>query len=184
MNIFKAALAALCLSASSAAAVPIGWSFGVSSGGGNVSGSFVYDADTSMFSDIDILATPTGESAVSVNNFFPSPLPSIPVFWSAPTPAVGEIWVEFDLNEPLTNAGGTVLATISAVRCTTITFPSIITGCGGGTGVGGNNALLTSFVPPAAVPVPPAGVLLLSGIAAMGCGAARRRKSTGAQASA
>ncbi len=183
MNIIKTTLAALCLSATSAAAIPVGWSFNTVSVGGTIGGSFVYDADTSMFSNFNITSTIAGGSPVAVNNLYAFFSPILPILWSTPTPTVGGIWVSIDVRSPLTNAGGTASAIVSGITCNRIGTNT--QGCNGGRGIGGAGlTTLTSFVPPAAVPLPATGALLLSGFAALGWGAARRRKSPGALATA
>ena len=176
MNIIKTTLAALCLSATSAAAIPVGWSFNVANIGGAVSGSFVYDADTSMFSNFDIISTPAGGSPVAVNNLHGFVSPLSPILWSTPTPTVGGIWVNLDIRSTLTNAGGTASAFVSARICNRI--GNSPTGCAGDKGVGGGLTTLTSFVPPAIVPLPATGALLLSGFALLGWGVRRKRMST------
>lgn len=70
MKSIKIALAALCLSATSAAAIPVGWSFSTSSSTGSLSGSFIYDADTGVYSNVAMTATPAGGTGVVVSNYF------------------------------------------------------------------------------------------------------------------
>ena len=184
MNIIKTTLAALCLSATSAAAIPVGWSFSLSDTAGSLSGSFIYDADTDVYSNIAMTATPAGGTGVLVSNYFAqTAAPDTAVFWSTPTPTVGGtvVFLSAPAAGHFTNAGGTATRNISANICNSL---GGFSGCLGTTGITIGSATFKSFVPPAAVPLPATGALLLSGFAALGWGAARRRKSPGALATA
>lgn len=182
MNILKATLAALCLSATSAAAIPVGWSFNHANTSGAINGSFIYDADTNVFSNVGMTVTPAGGSGIAVNNYYPQSVdPTTAIFWSTPTPTIGGVTVSLNTGTTFTNAGGSVSSVISAHFCTSL---------GGFSGCLNSNVItlgavsFTSFTPPAAVPLPAAGWLLLSGFAALGWGASRRRKFKGALATA
>ena len=147
MKLIKAALAALCLSATSATAVPLGWSFDLTDTFGTIDGSFIYDADTDSYSDFDITFTASGGSPITINNLYNFFAPFDLILWSTPSPSVGGTWMNLDIDNPLTNAGGTIGADLSLWLCNAV--GTNLQGCFSNTGNGGGRVTLTSFVPPA-----------------------------------
>jgi hypothetical protein len=118
----------LSLSSFSAMATPVSWSVnGTFNTTGTVTGSFVWDADTSSLTNISLVITaaspaPSGSLtfglASSIFVFFQSPAQSHPGLWLAPA-------------STLTNAGGSVALTApsfvgncSSSDCNGLNFPS------------------------------------------------------------
>ncbi len=162
-----AAAAFACLAAPSYA-IPLGWSFNVNNTDGTINGSFIYDADTDLYSNINIVVTPTGGSGIAVNNFYSAINPSEPVIWSTPAPSVGGVYVNLYTFLPnlWTNAGGSVAGYASAWTCDTLGTNNL--GCDGALAITGGNTTFTSFTPSAAVPLPASAFLLIGGIAGFG----------------
>ena len=119
----------------SASAAPVVWYLDgvVRSDGGTVSGSFTFDADTAIYSAINIVATSgssvlpgesygaaqAGSSAIDLYTF-PSPIPA---------DLTGEVGLFLGFPAALTNSGGTVTltATSAIFECTNAVCDSTLT---------------------------------------------------------
>jgi len=166
--------ALLTLGSFSAYAIPIPWSItGTFDDSGTLSGSFIYDVDTDIVSDISITTT-AGSTlpgyaytllhphTVSVPGLSGLPLVSN---WIA-TPTDGYLALAFA--SPLTNAGGTI-----AILSTSYEGQCLNVFCGPGP-TAPNTRFITSGTLVSSVPEP--GTLALLGIGLVGMGLARRRK--------
>lgn len=173
-RILVAITAAFVSLAAPSHALPVGWSFDASDSGGSISGSFIYDADLAIFSDFDIIVTPTAGSPVAVNNNYVALGPFELILWSTPSPTVGGTHLNFGMGT-LTNAGGSVGLTTQAFICNDVDL-SIIQGCRSATAItNGISTNLTSFTPPSAIPLPASAFLLIGGLAVLGMMRRRRR---------
>jgi len=100
-------LSALCVPAANA--IPITWTL---SGSEVITGSFVYDADTNSYSEINLLLDPSSFSRLEASGFLGLTTPSSIGFTAANIPAPGEEprFVELTFDDALTNDGGEGLA--------------------------------------------------------------------------
>ncbi|HOP19024.1 MAG TPA: PKD domain-containing protein [Amphiplicatus sp.] len=121
-----AAGVALSVIATAASASPVLWEVDASSLDARVTGSFVYDADTGVFSEIEIEASSNfiGISALPIDTLS-AQFPSTAGRWrftdGSPENQTGSVWAEFYLTTgvALTNAGGAVSAYyIFLTQCT------------------------------------------------------------------
>ena len=102
------AVAASVVMPNTAMAVPIKWSVGATfNDGTTASGSFVYDADTNIYSDIDITTTSGNVYGALVASLGPGPFGFAAVA-AGPPPVIGDALFFLVFSSPLTNAGGTL----------------------------------------------------------------------------
>ncbi len=101
-------VAAGVLMPNAAMAVPIKWSVGATfDDGTTASGSFVYDADTNVYSDINITTTTGNVYGALVASLSLGPFGFAAVA-AGPPPVIGDALFFLVFNSPLTNAGGTL----------------------------------------------------------------------------
>ena len=100
------AVAAIAVMPNAAMAVPIKWSVGATfNDGTTASGSFVYDADTNTYSDIDITTTSGNVYGGLVASLSLGPFGFAAVA-AGPPPVIGDPMFFLVFSSPLTNAGG------------------------------------------------------------------------------
>ncbi len=146
-------------------AAPVRWILGYVffDDGGHAFGTFVYDADTNLYSDIRITTTPGDFFVGSIYRFHNPDTGSRaigPLLVSEPDPVLFTPAFNLNLEAALTNNGGTI-------RISTDAPPSAFEGacvpiplC---TGFARLRGVSSGFVT-AAVPVPPAALLMFSAI--------------------
>ena len=171
---------ALFFTSLSAQAIPILWTLNdvFFDDGGTAVGSFVYDADLNMYSEINVQTTAGTELGASS---YADPHPNFgtanqAVFLSAPwsSDLTGETDLALYFLTALTNAGGT-----AGIQSGFSSFEVI---CPNADCTGFSTSTSRDFIPdgsvtgvPAAVPAPAALLLMLTGLGAM-FGMSRRRK--------
>lgn len=163
---------AFCLCSGLGSAAPVLWIVsGTFNDGGTASGSFIYDADTNVYSAINVTTT-TGSTRSGAlytvqNGGNANGLGMVTIV--APN-LTGTPWFHFSFST-LTNAGGTRSVNGQEVTCAA---PA----CGSGVGPTRNfTGTIQSSAPP--VPLPPTMVLTLIAMALIGLDQARRRFRTG-----
>ncbi len=172
MNILKTALALLCLSATTAVAVPVQWDvdfssdFGFSGEEVSASGSFIYDADTDQYSDIsiDLVYSFLGVSA-TVDTVFAQFSNDVATFGEAASDLTRTVQLSLgsNLEGGLKNSGGIVgLGLLSVFVCEDKI-------CASRTGFG-TQALEASITgtPVSTIPLPATGALLAGAFGLLG----------------
>ena len=161
---------------SQAHAIPIAWTLGGATFDDSTSftGSFVFDADTLMYSSVNIMTVPGNapgatyltsdictSTGLCANAQPPNGIALV-------TPALDLFLLGFAA--PLTNAGGVVALTIG--------FPSSEGFCGdpGCSGGHGQRGVLTGFLTASSVSVPAPGSMLIFAFGLAGLGFAMRRR--------
>lgn len=126
-------LFALTLAPFSATATPLLWTLnGTFTDGGTASGSFTYDADTNVFSNINILASggSSGLPASAFQYISSSGSTFLVLFDSNAPDLTGAHWLMLGFNSPLTNNGGVVDVgngselTCNNATCSNLTLPT------------------------------------------------------------
>ena len=165
-------LAASVVVPNAAMAVPIQWSLqGVTfNDGTTASGSFFYDADTQIYSDVDITTSSGNLYGMRLANLGGGPFGFAAVA-AGPPPVIGDALFFLVFNSRLTNAGGTV-----EFRTSNGAYEGV---CGndGCSGVDIERLVTAGQVfsgPPAALSAP--GTLAVLGFGLAGLGVAMRRR--------
>ena len=185
MKSIATALAALCLTATSAAAAPIQWDLNYSNGIGAAIGSFVYDADIDTYSDINVALLEIGTVNNSVADTVVGQLINSPgtpdennevLFGSSSLDLTGTLRLSFNTQPGslFSNAGGVIdLGFIGFSRC----FNSDCSDFLGITNASGTGVTSLTGTPVSVVPLPASGALLFGGLAWLGWHGGRRRRS-------
>lgn len=142
--------------------------------GGTANGSFVYDADLDIFSDISIITTTTGSYTGSSYEFEAfGRSTSLVATTSAGPDLLGEMGLSLIFEDPLTNLGGT----ISINQSISFNGEGVCgqSDCGGIT-TNTIRYITGGYVTTSAVPVPAAVWLFGSGLISL-IGVARRKKA-------
>jgi PEP-CTERM motif len=171
-----ASVLALCsVSCASALAAPITWTLVdvTSSDGGSFTGSFVFDADTDVYSSVLITHVPdvVEPSALTFSTLNPSTDLVLNLLNGPPDPDgnIGRHSLTLDFAAPLTDAGGDINVTGLATYFTGIRSQTIDSGTVDAVGV--------------TVPEPSTWAMMLLGFAGLGFAGWRgRRKTAGAAA--
>lgn len=173
--------------ATAAQAVPVRWELDAASSDAAVAGSFIYDADTNAFSDIDLEASSAfvgiSDHPINVLSAVGSPTPTRWRFSDGSNESqIGNIFLSFILTNggALTNAGGLITdaqldiarcTSSNGARCTGSRISSIVSQ------ISGHKFTLTGT--PTEVPLPAAAWFFIAGLA--GLGAMRKRAAKGAK---
>ena len=171
-----ASVLALCsISCASALAAPITWTLVdvTSSDGGSFTGSFVFDADTDVYSSVLITHVPdvVEPSALTFSTLNPSTDLVLNLLNGPPDPdgGIGRHSLTLDFAAPLTDAGGDINVTGLATYFTGLRHQTIDSGTVDAVGV--------------TVPEPSTWAMMLLGFAGLGFAGWRgRRKAAGAAA--
>jgi hypothetical protein len=129
-------LLVLVVTAQTADATPISWSFSglMFSDGGSASGSFVFDADTLVYSSINITTTSsaviTGSTYLFDHPDFDNSALRLIAVDSLPLVAAGVDLLELTFSSELTNAGGSVSISTPSMEGPCI-FSSVFPRCAG-----------------------------------------------------